>query len=223
MLEHREVPLDHPFEGVVVPQAFVPTPQHTTGPFFPPEHIGAGDNDLTNGGQALGVIVELTGQVLDLLHEPAVNVILEIWQADATGFFDDPSQRCRRGAHRSFRGWGRTCTDEQGRYRFLTVKPGSYPVPGHPRWVRPPHINLRIIGSGIMRPLVTQIFFPGEPLNAVDRQLLAVADPEARERLIAKPVGGERADADTGAGRLRYSLRFDVVLRGRGETPFFVD
>ncbi|MCC7133871.1 MAG: protocatechuate 3,4-dioxygenase subunit alpha [Gemmatimonadales bacterium] len=183
----------------------IPTAFQTAGPFFPAQFIRPEDHDLTVGrrGERLsGQVIELEGQVFDGSGDPMVNAILELWQADPDGKFP--------AAGDAFRGWGRTWTDDDGRYRFRTLKPGPYPVPGQ-AWTRPPHLSLMVLGSGLMRPLVTQLFFPDEPLNQTDRQLLAVTDPVARGRLILEPAGPSGV------------FRFDIRLRGDRETPFLAD
>jgi protocatechuate 3,4-dioxygenase alpha subunit len=174
----------------------VPTAQQTTGPFFPAQYIRAADTDLA-GAQAAREPIALFGRVSDALGKPGVNVILEIWQADAQG----------RYGTAAFPGWGRTWTDRDGAYRFRTIKPGGYAVPESNR-TRAPHVTITLLASGVMRPLVTQMFFPGESLNADDPQLALVA-ARLRPRLIA------HAD---GAG-----YRFDIRLSGKDETPFLAD
>lgn len=176
----------------------IPTAQITTGPFFPSQFIRPADRDLTRGGSVAGPVVALSGAVSDADGCPCVNAILELWQADAGGAFGL---------------WGRTWTDEAGRYRFLTVKPGKIATGNQPR---PPYINVMLHASGLMRPLVTQLFFPGEPLNADDPQLILV--PAGRRALlVAQP--GHDGDAPPGA----VALRFDIALAGPRETPFLED
>jgi len=165
-----------------------PTAHITTGPFFPAPFIRPEDADLTRGGQIAGTVVTLTGTVTDARGSPCVCAILEIWQADAAG-----TSGC----------WGRTWTDTAGAYRFRTVKPGST------RQDRPPYINLMLHASGLMRPLVTQMFFPGEPLNERDPQLSQV--PPARRNLL---IAQSEPDG---------ILRFDIAFGGPTETPFFED
>lgn len=184
----------------------IPTASHTTGPFFPAAFIRPDDNDLTvarDGRPIVGERIELDGRVFDALGDPVVNAILELWQADPSGRYPiagDP-----------FKGWGRTWSDGDGRYRFRTVKPGAVALEGQGGWVRPPHLAIMVLGSGLMRPLGTELFFPGEPLNETDRQLLAVADLEARRRLILSPTG------------VPGGFRLDLHLGGERETPFLVD
>jgi len=162
----------------------VPTAEMTLGPFFPPE-FAAGANDLTSG--ARGEAIEITGRVVQADGRALDNVVLEIWQADAEGRFDNPA----------FCGWGRAATDSAGAYLFRTIKPGA--AQG-----RAPHINFLILYSGLMRQLQTVMFFDRSPDPALENL------KERSERLIAKKEGANR-------------YRFDIRLRGEGETPFFDD
>lgn len=180
-----------------------PTASQTTGPFFPAQFIRAGDSDLasrTPGGERCYVY----GHVTDAAARPAVNVIIEIWQASPAGRFADAS----------FPGWGRTWTGRAGFYSFTTVRPGPYPVrPGGNRWFAP-RISMRLLGSGLMRPLLTCLYFPGEALNEGDPQLGAIASPAARRRLVA--VEAPHPSAPAGA----VALRFDLCLGGRNASTF---
>jgi len=162
----------------------VPTAEMTLGPFFPRE-FAAGANDLAAGAQ--GEPIEITGRVVQADGRALDNVVLEIWQADAEGRFDNPA----------FFGWGRAATDSAGMYFFRTVRPGASRG-------RAPHINFLILYSGLMRQLQTVMFFD----HTADPVLDAVAT--GRERLVAKKEGANR-------------YRFDIRLRGEGETPFFDD
>ena len=160
----------------------VPTAEMTLGPFFPRE-FAAGANDLSKG--ARGEVIEITGRVVQLDGKPLDNLVLEIWQADAQGRYDNPD----------FLGWGRAATDAGGVYRFRTVKPG--PAQG-----RAPSINFLLLYSGLMRQLHTVMFFePGDSL---------LESVKGAERLVAKKEAPDR-------------YRFDIRLRGEGETPFFDD
>ena len=166
----------------------VPTGEMTLGPFFPRE-FAQGANDLTvvEGRQAQGEVIEVTGRVVQVDGRPLDNVVLEIWQADAQGRFDNPD----------FFGWGRAATNEAGVFSFRTIKPGACEG-------RAPHINFLILYSGLMRALHTTMFFD----ESKDPVLDAVASP-LRGKLIAKREG--------------TVYRFDIRLRGDGETPFFDD
>jgi protocatechuate 3,4-dioxygenase alpha subunit len=143
----------------------IPTAEMTLGPFFPRE-FAQGANDLAQG--ASGEVIEIIGRVTELDGKALDNVILEIWQADAAGGFDNPA----------FSGWGRAATDAQGNYRFRTIRPGA--APG-----RAPHVNFLILYSGLMRQLQTVMFFG----DAADPVLAVV---KAKQRLIAKPDGPSR-------------------------------
>ncbi len=183
-----------------------PTAHHTTGPFFPRSFVPDDQSDLTQVAghpeAARGTRLELLGTVKDGRRKPAVNAVVELYQADAHGRFRPPMDP-------GFAGWGRAWTDQHGGYRFLTIKPGRYRADRGGSWIRPPHFTLLVLGSGIMRPLVTEVFFPGEMENDEDRQLARVPS-RLRARLFAEPIGGDDV--------LRY--RFDIVLQGAGETPF---
>jgi protocatechuate 3,4-dioxygenase alpha subunit len=156
----------------------------TIGPFFPPE-FAVGTNDLAAG--APGEAIEITGRVVQADGRTLDNVVLEIWQADARGRFDNPA----------FSGWGRAATDSTGTYVFKTVKPGASAG-------RAPHINFLILYSGLMRQLQTVMYFDDSP----DPLLQSLK--EGSGRLVAKKEGPNR-------------YRFDIRLRGEGETPFFDD
>jgi len=164
----------------------VPTAEMTLGPFFPRE-FAEGQNDLTDGGKAKGELIEIVGRVTQSDGKPLDNLVLEIWQADAAGRFDNAA----------FAGWGRAATDAQGNYRFRTIKPGA--APG-----RAPHVNFLLLYSGLMKHLQTVMFF-GDTADPV----LDAVSISRRKLLVGK------ADGDT--------WRFDIRLRGDGETPFFED
>lgn len=167
----------------------VPSGEMTLGPFFPRE-FAQGANDLTSvgGRKAGGEAIEITGRVVQLDGAPLDNAVLEIWQADRDGRFDNPG----------FFGWGRAATNAQGIYSFKTILPGA--VAG-----RAPHVNFLILYSGLMRQLQTVMFFD----DADDPVLNAVQPASLRKRLVATRTGN--------------SYRFDIRLRGEGETPFFDD
>jgi protocatechuate 3,4-dioxygenase alpha subunit len=193
-------------------QAPLPTsPYCTIGPFFPGQFVD-GCEDLTHfqGKTALGQHILLAGRVVEEGAVPTLNVILEIWQADTNGVFRHPLDPRSQAADPGFFGWGRARTDAEGRYRFRTVMPGGYRIGDGTE--RCPHINLMVLAIGLTRRLVTTVFFS----DALDPVLACVTDAAARDRLIAKR--DQRLDAE---GLPAY--RFDIVLRGENETPFFVD
>lgn len=193
----------------------------TTGPFFPPQFLEPGCGDLTryDGARAEGTRILLTGRVLEVELAPTVNTIVEIWQADANGIFRHPKDPRFAQVDPGFAGWGRGFTDTDGWYRLHTVLPGSYLAEdGTPRC---PHINVMLLASGILRPLVTTVFFAETPdaaaaAGASDPVLSCVDTPERRARLIAV------RDPERDANGVR-AYRFDLVLRGETETPFFLD
>jgi protocatechuate 3,4-dioxygenase alpha subunit len=195
-----------------------PTGWHTIGPFFPRTFFREGDNDLTRvsadaAPTTRGEHIVVRGRVLEEGGGACVNAVLEAWQADASGRFRHPLDPGWRDADPDFLGWGRAWTDGEGAYSFRTVLPGGYADASGPR---APHMELAILGSGIMRRLVTTLFFPDFPdANAADPVLNAVPEP-LRHLLVAQPDG----EADG----LR-AFRFDLLLRGApdAETPFFVD
>ena len=175
------------------------SPGCTTGPFFPVA-FSDGSEDLTNrdGDTAKGRHIILTGRVLELGSKPARNMVVEIWQPDADGIFRHPQAPRHENCDPGFWCWGRARTDGEGRYRFQTIIPGTYED-------RAPHINVAILGIGLTRRLVTNIFF-----DARADVVLDCVPAELRLRLIAKPEGDG-------------VYRFDVMLRGDNETPFFLD
>ena len=196
-----------------------PTGWQTIGPFFPRTFFREGDNDLTRLSADApptkrGEPIWLTGRVLEEGGRPCVNAVLEAWQADAGGRFRHPHDPEHDKADPDFLGWGRAWTDAEGWYRFRTVMPGGYSDAAGPR---APHVNLAILASGIMRRLVTTVFFPDFPeANAADPVLNAVPEPGLRALLVAQSaaeIEGARA------------FRFDLLLRGEpdAETPFFAD
>jgi protocatechuate 3,4-dioxygenase beta subunit len=185
------------------------TAWQTLGPFFDRKLLRHG-HDLTRAGQGRprGEVIELAGRVLQDGGAPVGGALIEIWQANAAGRYAHPADRSARPLDPNFMGFGRTLTDPEGSYRFVTVKPGAVPLEGN-RW-QAPHILVAIFAAGLLRRLVTRLYFPDEPANESDPILATVGDPMARATLIAKPGGAA-------------SYRFDIVLRGAGETAFFVD
>jgi protocatechuate 3,4-dioxygenase alpha subunit len=195
-----------------------PTSQNTIGPFFPRTFFRTGDNDLARIGPDAaptrrGEAILLRGRVTHEGGLPCINMILEAWQADAGGHFNHPLDPGRHLADPDFLGWGRAWTDEDGRYEFRTVRPGGYADRGGRR---APHINLTALGTGLMRRVLTTVFFPDHAEeNAADPVLTTLPEP-LRGRLLAVPLGVEDG--------MRV-FRFDLRLRGgpEEETPFFED
>lgn len=178
--------------------------------------IGSGDlYEAEPGRPAIGVRIVVEGRILDEDGRGVAGAVLEIWQANAAG-------RYRYDANGfgaidpNFAGFGRVRADGQGRYRFVTLKPGAYPVYSNPgRWWRPPHIHLSIFGAGMASRLITQVYFPGDPLNDRDLILNAIPDARARARLVMRETPILEVPAENSLG-----FRQDFVLRGRRATPF---
>jgi protocatechuate 3,4-dioxygenase alpha subunit len=191
------------------------SPGCTTGPFFPRE-FSDGSEDLTgrDGREARGQHILLAGRVLELDAKPTWNMVLEIWQPDAGGVFRHPLDPRSEQADPGFWGWGRARTAKDGWYRFKTVLPGSYRT--EDGIDRCPHINCTVLGIGLTRRLVTTIFFSDSPDAVSDPVLNCIPAAALRRRLFAQRDPSLDADGVS-------AYRFDVILRGEGETPFFLD
>jgi protocatechuate 3,4-dioxygenase beta subunit len=187
-----------------------------TGPLFGAERVRPGDDDLTRGpgGEAVGQRIVVAGRVIDGDGRPVPGTLIEIWQANASGRYHHQRDGWPGTLDPNFTGGGRTVTDAEGRYRFLTVRPGAYPWGNHPNAWRPAHIHLSLFGRSFSQRLVTQMYFPDDPLLALDPILCSVPDPVARRRLVST--------YDHGLTEPEWALgfRWDIVLRGREETPF---
>jgi protocatechuate 3,4-dioxygenase beta subunit len=189
-----------------------------TGPIFGHEAVQPGDDDLTRnagaGGEAMGERLIIVGRVLDEDARPVPNALIEIWQANAAGRYHHEVDQHNAPLDPNFIGAGRCLTDDNGAYRFLTIKPGAYPWLNHPNAWRPAHIHLSLFGPSFVTRLVTQFFFPGDPLIPLDPILNSVPSKSGRERLIAS-YAHEVSEPEWALG-----YRFDIVLRGRQQTPF---
>jgi protocatechuate 3,4-dioxygenase alpha subunit len=185
------------------------SPYCTIGPFFPAE-FADDSSDLTQfeGKTARGQHIILTGRVVEEGRAPVRNAILEIWQPDANGIFRHPLDSRSSEADPGFFGWGRARTNPDGRYRFRTVLPGGYGA-------RCPHINLMVLSIGLTRRLVTTLFF-GPASSPHDDPVLNSVPAVARPRLVAR-LDDSEGTADPPV------YRFDIILRGENETPFFLD
>ena len=186
------------------------TPSQTVGPFFHFALDQPGWSDLTTNAPP-GERIALEGQVLDGDQAPVDDALLEIWQANAQGKYDHPEDaQADKRVDPRFGGFGRALTDAQGRYRFTTIRPGR--VLGQGGALLAPHINVAIFARGLLKQLVTRIYFADEPANETDPVLTGISDPTARRTLLA-------VRRDAGAGPPLY--RFDIVLQGANETVFF--
>lgn len=185
------------------------------GPAFGRVPVRPGDADLTrqHRDQPLGERINLSGRVLDGDGRPVRETLVEIWQANAAGRYVDPGDDHPAPLDPNFTGAGRCLTDSQGRYRFVTIKPGPYPWRNHPNAWRPAHIHFSLFGPQLSSRLVTQMYFPGDPLIPFDPILESLPDPRGRERLIS------RFDWDSTEPEWATGYRWDIVLRGVRGTP----
>jgi len=189
-----------------------------TGPVYGHDDIGPLDNDLTKNavknGEPLGERIIVVGRVTDEAGRAIPNALLEVWQANAAGRYLHKVDQHHAPLDPNFYGAGRVLTDANGEYRFTSIKPGSYPWRNHANAWRPPHIHFSIFGRDFLSRLVTQMYFPGDPLLALDPIYNGVPDEEARRRLVSSYAH----DITTPEWALGY--RFDIVLCGSKETPF---
>jgi protocatechuate 3,4-dioxygenase alpha subunit len=181
------------------------TPSQTVGPFFKPALIRSGQESLVSS-KSSGERIAIEGRVLDGDATPVSDALIELWQANADGRYDHPDDSQEKLLDPAFHGFGRAATDEHGRFRFYTIKPGSVPGPGSV--LQAPHINVSIFARGLLKRLVTRIYFPDEPMNANDVVLNSVAS-ERRLTLVARKAEREGV------------LVFDILLQGEHETVFF--
>jgi protocatechuate 3,4-dioxygenase beta subunit len=186
-----------------------------TGPLFGHNPIGETDNDLTrqHAGEPLGERIVVAGRVLDEDGRPVRQTMVELWQCNAAGRYllgdNHPAP-----LDPNFTGAGRTITDDNGNYRFVTIKPGAYPWRNHHNAWRPAHIHFSLFGPCFITRLVTQMYFPNDPLMANDPVSQAIRDANARERLVSK------FDWSLTEPEWALGYHFDIVLRGRNTTPF---
>ncbi len=198
------------------PLVFLPhTASETTGPVFGPDLVKPGDADLTHqhAGEPLGERIIVGGRVLDTNGEPLAHTLIEIWQANAAGRYRHGNDTHDAPLDPNFSGAGRAITDAEGRYRFLTIKPGAYPWRNHPNAWRPAHIHFSLFGQAFVSRLVTQMYFPGDPLLAFDPIFNCTADERARSSMIAA------FDWEATTSEYALGYRFDIVLRGPDATP----
>lgn len=211
--DYRSTVLRAPERPLVrVPAGFHDVP----GPAFGDIPVGQLDHDLTrqHDGEPLGERIIVSGRVLDSDGRPVPNTLVEVWQANAAGRYVDPGDQHPAPLDPNFTGAGRCLTDVDGNYRFITVKPGAYPWRNHVNAWRPAHIHFSLFGPELQSRLVTQMYFPGDPLIPLDPILRSVPDPKGRERLIS------RFDMETTEEEWALGFRWDIVLRGRAATPF---
>ncbi len=188
---------------------------HASGPVFGHETVRPTDSDLTkqNTGEPQGERIIVTGRVVDDDNAPVRGALIEIWQANAAGRYRHQNDNHPAPLDPNFTGYGRVLTDSDGRYSFVSIKPGAYPWRNHENAWRPAHIHLSLFGAGILSRLVTQMYFPGDPLLPFDPIYNSIPDEAARQRLISQ------FDWATTKPEWALGYRFDVVLRGNRSTP----
>ncbi|MGQ0732477.1 MAG: protocatechuate 3,4-dioxygenase subunit beta [Acidobacteriota bacterium] len=185
-------------------------------PVFARIPIGEADHDLTrqHAEAPLGQRIIVAGRVVDEHDRPVRDVLLEIWQANAAGRYRHAHDDHPAPLDPNFTGAGRTRTDRDGRYRFTTVRPGAYPWRNHDNAWRPAHIHFSVFGSSFRTRLVTQMYFPDDPLMPHDPILQSIPDARARQRLVS------RLDLSLTEPQWALGYVFDIVVRGAAETPF---
>jgi len=179
------------------------------GPVFGEDALGPGDDDLTrqHDGEPLGERIVVHGRVVDERDSPIRGALIEVWQANAAGRYRHDVDRHPAPLDPNFSGAGRCLTDDEGRYRFTTIKPGAYPWRNHDNAWRPAHIHFSVFGRAFLQRLVTQMYFPGDPLFPFDPIFNAVRDERLRELLVAR--------FDYAATEPEWALGYewDIVLR----------
>ena len=218
----QPVSLYEPYRATVLraprkPLVLLPhTLSEVTGPVYGHDDITATDNDLTrqHPGEPLGERIIVTGRVLDDNGRPVPRTLVEIWQANSAGRYCHDRDNHPAPVDPNFTGAGRALTDENGVYHFTTVKPGAYPWKNHDNAWRPAHIHFSLFGPAFATRLVTQMYFPGDPLFPFDPIFQSIPDERARQRLIAR--------FDLAVTRPEWALgfQFNIILRGREATPF---
>ena len=210
---YKSTALRHPRQPLV----YLPhTVTEITGPQLGPERVRENDNDLLAQHERppIGERIVVSGRVFDTEGKPLADTLVEIWQANAAGRYRHTWDRWPAELDPNFSGAGRTVTDADGRYSFTTIKPGPYPWGNHYNAWRPAHIHFSLLGRAFAQRLVTQMYFPGDPLFAFDPIFNSVRDPAARERMIC---GFSMHD---GVDHWALAYQFDIYLRGPAATPF---
>lgn len=199
----------------------VPLPQslsELTGPVYGQNEIQPLDNDLTKNAmktaEPLGERIIVTGTVIDESGKPIPNALIEIWQANAAGRYMHKVDQHPAPLDPNFHGAGRVLTDDEGQYRFTTIRPGAYPWGNHYNAWRPAHIHFSICGINFLQRLVTQMYFPGDPLLPLDPIYNGIPDEGARQRLISV------YDHEVTTPEWALGFRFDIVVCGPKQTPF---
>ena len=220
-----EVQVDYPgyrstrFRAPDHPLATLPEDLHDpAGPVFGESTVSELDHDLTaqHEGEPLGERIIVTGRLLDVDGRPLQGALVEVWQANAAGRYRHEVDQHPAPLDPNFGGAGRCLTDDDGRYRFITIKPGSYPWGNHDNAWRPAHIHFSVFGTAFTQRLVTQMYFPGDPLFEFDPIFHSVRDPKARALLVSQ------FDLATTTPQWALGYQWDIVLGrgGPGASPF---
>jgi protocatechuate 3,4-dioxygenase beta subunit len=189
-----------------------------TSPLLAGETIGPLDHDLTrqHDGEPLGERITITGRVLDEDGDPVAGALIEVWQANAAGRYAHRGDQHPAPLDPNFSGAGRCVTDDGGGYRFVTIKPGAYPWRNHPNAWRPAHVHFSVFSAAFAQRLVTQMYFPGDPLFGQDPIFNSVPE-HARQRLVAR-WSLELTEPEWSLG-----YAWDIVVAGREATPLHDD
>ncbi|MCP2160628.1 protocatechuate 3,4-dioxygenase subunit beta [Williamsia serinedens] len=209
LLRHpRVAPVDVDPEGVEL-----------WAPVFGHRDVSPLESDLTiaHRGEPIGERMVVTGRVIDGDGRPVAGQLVEVWQANAAGRYVHQRDQHPAPLDPNFTGTGRCLTDADGTYRFVTIKPGPYPWRNHENAWRPAHIHFSLFGTDFTQRLITQMYFPGDPLIALDPICQAITDPAARDRLVAT------YDHDVTRPELSTGYRWDIVLTGSARTVFEED
>jgi len=192
------------------------TLSEVTGPLFDTSAVDVKACDLTrqHSGEPLGERIIVSGRVLDENGRPVSHTLVEVWQANAAGRYLHEWDQHNAPLDPNFTGCGHTLTDANGNYRFVTVRPGAYPWKNHHNAWRPAHIHFSLFGRAFATRLVTQMYFPGDPLLPVDPIFNCTADEAARNRLISL------FDWETTLPEQALGFKFDIILSGREGTPW---
>jgi len=191
------------------------TLSEVTGPVYGHSKVAPENSDLTrqHKGEPLGERIIVSGRVLDENGRAVPQALIEIWQANAAGRYIHHRDQHPAPLDPNFSGAGRLVTDAEGRYKFTTIKPGAYPWRNHPNAWRPAHIHFSLFGPSFITRLVTQMYFPGDPLIPLDPIYNSIPDAKAAARMVS------RFDLETTVPEWALGFRFDIVLRGREATP----
>ena len=209
---YRSSVLRHPTKAL---QPVDPEGVELWAPCFGHSDVGEGEADLTiqHAGEPIGERMVVTGRVVDGDGRPVAHQLVEIWQANASGRYRHLRDQHPAPLDPNFTGQGRCLTDGDGWYRFQTIKPGPYPWRNHLNAWRPAHIHFSVFGSDFTQRLITQMYFPSDPLFGLDPIFQSVTDPKARELLIAT------YDHDVTSPEYSLGYRWDIVLTGSHRTP----